>query len=125
MWRGGFLDYINTVASKVIGIEPTETYRREMTKKGYEVYSYSSDAIPHWKEKVDVIVSFDIIEHVEAPVTFIKEAYELLKEGGLGIIGTPTDASVMRELLGAQYESFLFSTQHPWVLGEGSFNETV
>ncbi len=86
------------------------------------VFSYSRDALKDYKGKIDVIVSFDVIEHIQDPKLFVWEIYELLKKGGKAIIGTPTDAPVMRELLGSDYESFLFSTQHPWVLGEGSFD---
>lgn len=41
--------------------------------------------------------------------------------GGTMIIGTPTDAPVMRELLGKEYETFLFSIQHRWILNKLSF----
>lgn len=119
---GAFLDYINTVADRVIAIEPSETYREKMGARGYITFPYMPEALKCYKEKIDVIVSFDVIEHVEDPVQFVKEAYELLAPNGVAIIGTPTDAPVMRELLGEAYESFLFSTQHPWVLRKGSFD---
>lgn len=119
---GGFLDYIYTVAGNVIAVEPSSTYRRELEKKGFTVFPYASDALEKFKDEVDVLVSFDVIEHVKDPVRFVEEAYSLLSKGGYGFIGTPTDAPVMRELLGADYESFLFSTQHPWIFGERSFH---
>ncbi len=118
---GAFLDYINTVAREVVAIEPTEVYRNAMAQKGYRTYAYAQDALQDWKGKIDVIVSYDVIEHVEEPIAFIQEAYELLSDKGIAYIGTPTDAPVMRELLGEVYTSFLFSTQHPWVLSEDSF----
>lgn len=118
---GAFLDYINTVAKDVVAVEPTEVYRNEMVRKGYWTYAYAKDALVDWKDKVDIIVSFDVIEHVENPMLFIQEIYELLSENGRAFIGTPTDAPVMRKMLGNKYEEFLFSTQHPWVLSEKSF----
>lgn len=118
---GAFLDYINSVAKEVIAIEPSTIYQTAMKKRGFKVYSYAKDALKDWKDKIDVIVSFDCIEHVEDPEEFVKEAFELLSENGTALIGTPTDAPIMRELLGETYESFLFSTQHPWVLSEQSF----
>jgi 2-polyprenyl-3-methyl-5-hydroxy-6-metoxy-1,4-benzoquinol methylase len=69
--------------------------------------------------RVSIVTSFDVIEHVENPIRFIEDIYQLLEKGGKAIIGTPTDAPVMRELLGDIYEQQqLFSTQHLWVLGE-------
>lgn len=118
---GAFLDYLYSVAKEVIAIEPSQIYQTEMKKKGFTVFPYAKDALEVYKNRVDVIVSFDCIEHVESPEIFISEAYDLLSPDGIAIIGTPTDAPVMRELLGADYEAFLFSTQHPWVLGKGSF----
>ena len=119
--RGGFLDYIQTVAKTIIAIEPSKRYRDAMKKKGYAVFGYAEEALKEYRNKVDVIVSFDVIEHVEEPQSFLEELYALLSDGGRAFIGTPTDAPVMREVLGETYESFLFSTQHPWVLSRESF----
>lgn len=119
---GAFLDYINTVAKKVIAVEPSEKYRQDMRKRGIETFPYASEALKEHKHKIDIIVSFDVIEHVENPEDFFRETYDLLSDGGVAYIGTPTDAPVMREIIGEKYEQFLFSTQHPWVLREGSFD---
>lgn len=116
---GAFLDFVKGAASKVIAVEPSEYYRKIMKKKGFEVYPYAKEAIQENAGKVDVITSFDVIEHVNDPIAFVKEYFELLSSDGIGIIGTPTDAPIMRELLGETYErTQLFSTQHLWVLGE-------
>ena len=120
---GGFLDFINGVASEVLAIEPTKAYRDEMSvKSGFSCFAYMEDAINRgFKGKVDVLTSFDVIEHVEDPYDFLDQAYELLDKSGRAIIGTPTDAPIMRELLGECYEKQqLFSTQHLWILSEHS-----
>ena len=118
---GAFLDYIKGVAKEVVAIEPSECYRQIMEKKGFITYPYSEDALKSRKEKCDVIVSFDVIEHVEDPRFFIFQAYDLLCKGGVAIIGTPTEAPIMRELLGEDFEmQLLFSTQHLWILSEKS-----
>ena len=118
---GAFLDYLKGVATEIIAIEPSETYRTIMEKKGFHTYPYAQDikAEKKYWEKIDVATSFDVIEHVEFPFDFLKDIYGMLKNGGKAIIGTPTDAPVMRNLLGEIYEKkLLFSTQHLWVLGE-------
>lgn len=118
---GGFLDYLQGVAKKVIGIEPSKKYRMNMEKRKIETFPYAEEAIKVYENSVDVVVSFDVIEHVENPVHFFEDIYHLLNEDGEAIIGTPTDAPVMRELLGKVYEeNLLFSTQHIWILGEKS-----
>ena len=40
---GAFLDYIKGVAKEIIAIEPSETYRKIMDKKGFHTYAYASD----------------------------------------------------------------------------------
>lgn len=118
---GAFLDYVKGVAKNIVAIEPSAHYRDIMTQKGFDVYPYSSDALKDYSNSVDVIVSFDVIEHVEDPTGFVSDVYNLLSDGGHAIIGTPTDAPVMRGLLGNDYEKkLLFSTQHLWILGEKS-----
>ncbi|MCM1089547.1 MAG: class I SAM-dependent methyltransferase [Muribaculum sp.] len=118
---GSFLDFLNGVASDIVAVEPTETYRKSMALKGYHTYPYASDAYEDYSGKIDIITSFDVIEHVEDPISFIKDYYVLLKDGGKGYIGTPTDAPFMRKLIGHDYEEkLLFSTQHIWIFNEKS-----
>lgn len=118
---GAFLNYISGVAGGCIAIEPSEKYRNVMNGKGVATFPYTSDAIKEYKAKVDVVISFDVIEHVENPRKFLNEAYQLLVPGGVAIIGTPTDAPIMRELLGECYDrQLLFSTQHLWIFSEKS-----
>lgn len=118
---GGFLDFLKGVAKKVIGVEPSSTYREAMEKRGIETYAYTGENSKSIEGTVDTVVSFDVIEHVEDPVQFMKDIYNLLVPGGEAIVGTPTDAPVMRELLGSVFEeNLLFSTQHLWVLNEMS-----
>lgn len=116
---GAFLDYIKGVAKEIIAIEPSATYRQIMEKKGFYTYAYADKALEERKNKIDVITSFDVIEHVENPREFVREIYDLMGENGQAVIGTPTDAPVMRELLGEIYEKkLLFSTQHLWIFSE-------
>lgn len=120
---GAFLDFVKGVASDVIAIEPSETYRNIMDKKGFHTYPYANavKAENKYWGGVNVAVSFDVIEHVESPFAFLEDVHGLLAVGGQAVIGTPTDAPVMRSLLGEIYEKkVLFSTQHLWILGEKS-----
>lgn len=116
---GAFLDYISGVAREVVAVEPSLKYRNIMSRKGFSTYSYADEAKKLYANKIDVITSFDVIEHVQSPESFIKDVYDLLTVGGKAIIGTPTDAPIMRSLLGKDYEKkLLFSTQHLWILSE-------
>ncbi len=116
---GAFLDYVSGVAREVVAVEPSLKYRNIMSRKGFSTYSYADEAKKLYANKIDVITSFDVIEHVQSPESFIKDVYDLLTAGVKAIIGTPTDAPIMRSLLGKDYEKkLLFSTQHLWILSE-------
>lgn len=118
---GAFLDFLKGVGKDIIAIEPSEIYRKILKSKGYHTYAYAKDAKTDWKNKIDIITSFDVIEHVKDPRIYLKEVFELLSEDGQAIIGTPTDAPIMRRLLGKIYEmKLLFSTQHLWIFSEKS-----
>lgn len=79
---GAFMDYVNTVAKQIICIEPDKDFREEMkNSKGYIVFPYLSDALAEYANCVDVIVSFDCIEHVDNPSLFIEQAWRLLGGG--------------------------------------------
>ena len=118
---GSFLDYVRGVAKEIIAIEPSENFLHYLHNKGIVAFPYAKDAVIDFKEKVDIVTSFDVIEHVEDPVTFLRDSYTLLNEKGTAIIGTPTDAPFMRSLLGNVYEKkVLFSVQHLWYLSEES-----
>lgn len=116
---GAFLDFLSGAVNKVIAIEPSEKYREVMERKGFLTFPYTEDAVAVWKENVDVVTSFDVIEHVQNPEEFLKGIFDLLKTDGQAIIGTPTDAPMMRMLLGEAYErKLLFSVQHLWIFSE-------
>lgn len=118
---GAFLDYLKGVASSVIAIEPSEPYRKVMDNKGFITYPYTEDSFADYENKIDVITSFDVIEHVPDPLDFLISIYKALAPGGQAIVSTPTDAPFMRELVGEAYEKqVLFSTQHLWIFSEKS-----
>lgn len=65
--------------------------------------------------RCDVITSFDVIEHVEEPLQWVSEIYDLLKPGGEIIIGTPSDYPILRKLMGPAFDIVIFNTSHPWI----------
>lgn len=120
---GSFLDFVSGAAKEIVAIEPSRTYQKALKEKGYHAYQYASEALKEWRGKCDVVTSFDVIEHVEDPASFAKEVFELLKDGGKAIIGTPTDYPILREMLGNLFDKFIFQVQHPWVLSKESLEK--
>lgn len=118
---GAFLDFISGAAKQIIAVEPSVYYREILKGKGFEVFAYTNEANNMFKGKVDVLTSFDVIEHVEKPEEFLKDIYMLLSENGKAIVGTPTETPVLRGLLKKCFEEkLLFSVQHLWIFNESS-----
>jgi SAM-dependent methyltransferase len=117
---GGYADYIRGVARRVVLAEPNENFAAQLRNKGYEVFAYAGDALAKYENTIELITSYDVIEHVDDPQNFLRLAYKLLAPGGIAYIGTPTEYPVLRELLGAVFDAFVFSVQHPWVFSRES-----
>jgi SAM-dependent methyltransferase len=115
---GSWIDFLKGVAKKTVAIEPSEIYREQLKVKGHDTYAYISDALTDYSGRIDVLTSFDVIEHVDDPQMFAHEIFRLVKTGGNIIIGTPTELKHLRTLIGKEFDSFVFSVQHPWVFAE-------
>jgi 2-polyprenyl-3-methyl-5-hydroxy-6-metoxy-1,4-benzoquinol methylase len=76
------------------------------------------DAFNKFSDKIDVLTSFDVIEHVSDPQEFTNDIFNLTSEGGQIIVGTPGEYRHLREMVGSDFDSFIFSIQHPWVFAE-------
>ena len=117
---GGYADYINGVARQTVLIEPNESFADQLRNKGYEVYPYMCDALSRYKNSVELLTSYDVIEHVDDPQRFIQLVYDLLAPGGTAYVGTPTEYPILRQLLGVEFDAFVFSMQHIWVFSRAS-----
>ena len=119
MFSACSIDFIRGSAKEVVGIEPSAIYQKGFRTKGIPVYSYANEA-QAYQGKADIVVSWDVIEHVEDPLSFLKDISLLLKPGGKLIVGTPTEYPVLRLLLGEVFDRFIFQANHPWIFSEQS-----
>ena len=108
---GVFLNAISSVASKTIACEPAEMYKNYLQRQGHVYYPYPEDAISK-DEKVDILTSFDAIEHVENPKLFVKHAFELLKPGGKFILSMPNLNDVIKKIQEEKFNPFFYQTAH-------------
>lgn len=49
--------------------------------------------LPYRSESFDIVIALDMVEHLDDPGRFFREAYRLLKQGGVLIIKTPNPES--------------------------------
>ncbi len=89
-------------ATNYTGIEFNNQAVKQAQERGYNVFN--EDIAEHAKgnsEKYDVIVCFQVIEHLSSPKSFLIETIKCLKDDGLLIISTPNNNSYLTYLVNA------------------------
>jgi 2-polyprenyl-3-methyl-5-hydroxy-6-metoxy-1,4-benzoquinol methylase len=80
-------------ARSVIGVDVDEATcayaRRRYTRYGIDIRRGNATDLPLEARSVDVVVSFETIEHVPRPAEFLDECCRVLRPGGLVIVSTP------------------------------------
>ncbi len=77
-------------AAYVIGVDISEEACHHATRRyGIDARPGSAEDVPLADGSLDLIVSFETIEHVARPEVFLNEAMRLLVPGGLLVISTP------------------------------------
>jgi 2-polyprenyl-3-methyl-5-hydroxy-6-metoxy-1,4-benzoquinol methylase len=86
----GSFGLLSTGAKSVVGIDIDENSCTHAKQKyGIDARVGSAEDIPLESGSIDVVVSFETIEHVPHPERFILEAFRVLAPGGTLIISTP------------------------------------
>ncbi|MFN7292198.1 MAG: class I SAM-dependent methyltransferase [Pirellula sp.] len=77
-------------AAKLIGIDISEeAVNHARNKYNIDVRLGNGEAIPINDNEVDIVVSFETIEHLTSPQKFIEECVRVLKIGGTIVLSTP------------------------------------
>ena len=111
---GSFLDLVKGFSKQTIAIEPAKQYHQALKDKGHAVFSYAQDALLQHKEQADLVTSFSVLEHIDEPVTFMKEMVSLCKPGGTVIISTPNSNDWLIDFLPTTYKPFFYRVVHKW-----------
>jgi len=69
-------------------------------KKQFSFLLADATTLPFCDESFDAVLSFDVIEHVEADQLFMQEAFRVCKSGGYIMLGTPNRLRLSNRLLG-------------------------
>lgn len=109
---GSFLDLIKGMVKRTYAVEPYEGYHKSLKDRNHEVYSSLEIANKEIKDSVDLALSFQVIEHVEDPLNYIKNIYNILATDGKLILFTPNLNDIMLKLHFDIYAPFFFRTVH-------------
>lgn len=108
---GVFLEVVQGVSARTIAVEPGQMYRDYLEQRGHSYYAYPQDAIDAG-ELVDVVTSFDVIEHIPDPRKFIESAWALLKPGGVFFLSMPNLDDLVLRLNRERFSPFFFQVAH-------------
>lgn len=86
---GGFLLQVLN-AKRKIGVEINPVAREEAGRRGIEVHGSLADVA---SGTVDTVISNHALEHVEDPMSTVREFRRVLKPGGVAVIVTPYDTA--------------------------------
>lgn len=109
---GSFLDAVAGLAATTVAIEPSQSYHRSLAERRHRVYPDVHGALREWAGKVDLAVSFSVIEHVEDPVAFLAEVRSLLTPSGVALVSTPNRADVLLASGCEAYRRFFYRVVH-------------
>lgn len=110
---GPFLDLVKGMAATTIAVEPNEAYHASLRERGHLCYPSTQAMLREWAGKVDLAVSFSVIEHVERPREFLEEIRAALKPAGRLLTSTPNADDLLLEICPA-YPRFFYRKVHLW-----------
>lgn len=108
---GIFLDTIKIIAKNTYAVEPSSKMRKHLKLNGHFTFKSLSD-LASKKSFFGIITCFDVIEHVESPMTLINQAYDLLKKGGIMYLSMPNHDDLLIEFIGKKFKKFFYQNSH-------------
>src|SRR5262245_14961120 len=111
---GAFLDIVKGVARATIGIEPQRNLAAALQEKGHKHFSYAADLVAAAPASIDIAVSFQVIEHVAEPQTFLREICACLRPGGQLYLTTPNRDDILMLVGPGTYSQFFYRIAHLW-----------
>ena len=93
----GDYTYLLGNRAKTIGLDVQNVVKKEF--KNFKFIQGSGTNMPFKDGSFDLVVSFDVIEHVYRHAKMVREANRVLKKGGHIFFGTPNRTRLMNTLL--------------------------
>jgi SAM-dependent methyltransferase len=81
-WRKG------NPKTKMLAVEPSELLAAECRSKGFDVVEDIAENVSGYNNHADLVVCFEVLEHVYDPLSFVQTLSKLVKPGGYVFIST-------------------------------------
>ena len=105
----------------VTAIEPTPEMAQACRERGVRVVELGIEAVVDQVEPADVVVAFEVVEHLFAPVQLFQQARRLLKPGGILVVSCPNGLGFDIATLGP--ESLAVDAEHVNLLNPSSIRQ--
>ena len=101
---GTFCEALRDAAyfERVVAVEPTPDLAETCRAKGFETYQQTIERLSFPSEGADVVVAFEVIEHLFDPGAFMKQAARFLRPGGLLVCSCPNGLALGTLTLGVE-----------------------
>jgi len=127
--------YVKPLTKKWIGIDVNEEGVKKLREKGFDARVIDAEKPFDLKEKFDVVLAEEVIEHLTNLPVFLENVQEHIKMDGLFIITTPNPISAsffVQRLFGGKIKDVSVNQHKFWqthetltvLLGKYSFNVT-
>jgi len=112
--NGNYTSLFAKNGNVVFGVDIND-FRHKIYKDKFTYKKYNGKRLPFNNNEFDVVVSFDVIEHVEDDVLFFSEINRVLKKGGIIYVATPNRtrlSNIILKMIGRP-------VTYPYILSEG------
>lgn len=75
-------------STQLLAVEPSESLAAECRSKGFEVVEEIAENVSGYNNFADLVVCFEVLEHVYDPVSFVQTLSNLVKPGGYVFVST-------------------------------------
>lgn len=123
---GAFLSQVKEYVKNVVGVEYNNNEvlfcRSEL---GLEVHNSEINELPYEESSFDVICFFEVFEHTNDPIGFLKNVSKLLKDDGFLIIEVPNLDDIFIRLRIEEYKNFYFRDVHEFYYTKSTLEKVL
>ena len=116
--NGNFVKLCSNISKEAYGLEIEEKYHKDFQKENLKIFSNRNEI----NFRLDLVVTFHVIEHVDDPIKFLQSLLNFLKPGGKLYIETPNSNDALLKLYNlTAFKNFIYWDNHLILFNYKSF----